>query len=190
MKELITRIEELAVQTARDARQIETLQGLLLASQSALEAELTEAISRNKAQDEVRTLRAEVETLKHERDSAINECERLRAESKATIGELQAKVADARNELNALHREANKRGRINSDLVAVIRKGWEDADRAAQLEGELRNEIKNHGDMRNEAQALRAELLQVQEAADACGRTEGESVVEFMKRVKQETRYT
>ena len=141
MKELITRVEELAVQAARDARQIETLQGLLLASQSALEVELTEAIenkkkiselarenaelivsecghkkaareaeakyadshtrhavtveSRNKAQDEVRTLRAEVETLKHERDSAINECERLRAESKETIGDLRAQV-DAR----------------------------------------------------------------------------------------------
>jgi peptidoglycan hydrolase CwlO-like protein len=67
------------------------------------------------------------------------------------------------NEMNALHREANKRGLIDRDLVAVIRKGWEDADRAAQLEIELRNEIKNHGDMRNEAQALRAEVLAIGE---------------------------
>lgn len=134
MKELITRVEELAVQAARDARQIETLQGLLLASQSALEVELTEAIenkkkiselarenaelivsecghkkaareaeakyadshtrhavtveSRNKAQDEVRKLRAEVETLKQERDAAVRECDELRKTSKATIGEL------------------------------------------------------------------------------------------------------
>ena len=44
---------------------------------------------------EISELRAEVETLKHERDSAINECERLRAESKETIGDLRAQV-DAR----------------------------------------------------------------------------------------------
>ena len=200
MTELITRVEELAVQAARDARQIEALQGLLRASQSDLEGELKEAIenkkkiselarenaelivsecghkkaareaeakyadshtrhaitveSRNKAQDEVRTLRAEVETLKHERDSAINECERLRAESKATIGELHHRIATANKE------------RANMTFVAENER------------------------LEEEVALLQAERDKTNEAADACGRTEGESVVEFMKRVKQETRYT
>jgi hypothetical protein len=53
MKELITRVEELAVQASRDARQIETLQGLLKASQSDLMAELTDAIERKKKIDQL-----------------------------------------------------------------------------------------------------------------------------------------
>ncbi|MFK5283932.1 hypothetical protein ACI3PL_30575, partial [Lacticaseibacillus paracasei] len=60
MKELITRVEELAVQAARDARQIETLQGLLLASQSALEVELTEAIENKKKISELARENAEL----------------------------------------------------------------------------------------------------------------------------------
>ena len=53
MKELITRIEELAVQASRDARQIETLQGLLRASQSSLEDELQDAIESKKKINEL-----------------------------------------------------------------------------------------------------------------------------------------
>lgn len=92
--------------------------------------------------------------------------ESTREALKNAVAKLQEVTTDRdrlQNEMNALHREANKRGLIDRDLVAVIRKGWEDADRAAQLEIELRNEIKNHGDMRNEAQAIRAEVLAIGE---------------------------
>ena len=137
MKELITRIEELAVQLEAANRQIEisatdardALGQLNRANKKLVEmhddgnrlrdeldpiraaakhygrfdgnavmiitqAANDEAIRQSNGKM-VSQLRAEVETLKHERDSAINECERLRAESKETIGDLRAQV-DAR----------------------------------------------------------------------------------------------
>ena len=103
---------------------------------------------------EISGLRAEVETLKHERDSAITECERLRAESKATIGELRAAQDATKAECERIRVEM---GAIHATDIELLER-------------------------------LTAKMTLIETVADDCGRAEGESVVEFMQRVKQETR--
>ena len=99
--EVLDRLEKRNTQIARLQNTIGELTRELSEAQSNVER-MRLQMSSGAVNEQVRSfmaeisgLRAEVETLKHERDSAINECERLRAESKETIGDLRAQV-DAR----------------------------------------------------------------------------------------------
>lgn len=158
--EVLDRLEKRNTQIARLQNTIGELTRELSEAQSNVER-MRLQMSSGAVNEQVRSfmaeisgLRAEVETLKHERDSAINECERLQVESKEAIGELRHRIATANKE------------RANMTFVSENER------------------------LEEKVALLQAERDKTNEAADACGRTEGESVVEFMKRVKQETRYT
>ncbi len=146
MKELITRIEELALQLEAANRQIEI---------SATDAR--DALGQlNRANKKLGEMRDDGNRLRDELDSAINECERLRVESKEIIGELRAAQDATKAECERIRVEM---GAIHATDIELLER-------------------------------LTAKMTLIETVADACGRTEGESVVEFMKRVKQETRYT
>lgn len=124
MKELITRVEELAVQASRDARQIETLQGLLKASQSDLMAELTDAIERKKKIDQLASenaaFRAEV-PIESTREALKNAVAKLQ-EVTTEKDRMRLQLENARADLKQVLIERDSLGLMAADRALEIRK--------------------------------------------------------------------
>jgi len=100
-------------------------------------------------EDEIQEWLAQLERARQERDAALLEVARLRAEVplestrealKNAVAKLQEVTTDRdrlQNELAAIYAEANKSGYCNGDPVAQIKKGQQDHDAAESMERQL-----------------------------------------------------
>jgi hypothetical protein len=165
MKELITRVEELAVQASRDARQIETLQGLLKASQSDLMAELTDAIERKKKIDQLASENAAL---------IVSECGHKKAAREA-----QEKYEES-HRLHSLAVEARNKSALGVELAGCYEdlrvRNVKQEQELEELRAFAKADNKRHGDLRDEMTA-------VCRLAGSFGMRGDESLAQFMDRI-------